>query len=75
MGDERRLESREQWCFNFAAIKHQDQGSLQKKDFKWACGSRGLESVLAESKLGNQQLKTHTLNCKQKAGNTLHRSF
>lgn len=48
MGDESQLESREQWCFNLAAIKHQDQGSLSKKDFNRACGSRGLESVLAE---------------------------
>lgn len=37
-------------CFSIAMIKHHDQGKLKKEAFKWACGSRGLESTVVELK-------------------------
>lgn len=47
--------------FSLAVTKYQDQAICKRKHLMWAPGFRGLESVVAEYRCRQEQLRAHVL--------------
>lgn len=71
----REYENKHLKLLSAAGVKHYPQGNLERKEFIWADGSRGLRVHHGrEVWWPGQKLWAHTLNLKQEAGKTNSRA-